>query len=445
MAHGACADRAMEETVLIRFRGMEFDCVLTLVFLLLMTCQSGASDLRAAAGKTDITPEQSVFIAGYENNRRSESAHDHLMARCLVLDSGGTRLAFVSCDVIGLFRTSVQHIRAQVKMVASEHLFIAATHTHSGPDTMGMWGADIAHRGVDDTWLTDVEHKVAALVDETAAHLQPATLKFTHTTDVPRISKNIRVPKILDTELGVMEAVGNDGRPIATLVNYACHPEILHTHQLTADFPHALYETVEAQGGVCLYFNGAQGGMITADYDDTPETRDRNWQAAQTIGAALGQRTLAILKEASTAADTTLHTSQRVFRVPLDNKRFVALIRLGVFPKTMQADGTTQDIPQIETEVNRIRIGPAEFLTLPGEVLPNIGLYLKHEMSGEPKFLLGLCCDELGYILTPEDYWLDLYKYEASVSVGPQMGALLVQNLRSLLAAPPTAEPSTKN
>ena len=35
------------------------------------------------------------------------------------------------------------------------------------------------------------------------------------------------------------------------------------------DFPHWLYGTVEAKsGGVCLYLNGAQGGMVTADYDE---------------------------------------------------------------------------------------------------------------------------------------------------------------------------------
>ena len=85
--------------------------------------------------------------------------------------------------------------------------------------------------------------------------------------------------------------------------------------------------------------------------------------------------------------------------------------------------------------MNRIAIGPAEFLTIPGEALPNIGFYLKRQMRGSPKFLLGLCCDELGYILTPEDYGLDLYKYETSVSIGPQIEPRMIQNLQALLPA----------
>jgi hypothetical protein len=119
---------------------------------------------------------------------------------------------------------------------------------------------------------------------------------------------------------------------------------------------------------------------------------------------------------------------RRVFEVPLDNPRFKALVGLKIFPKS-EMKGSN-----LETEVCRITIGDAEFLTLPGEVLPNIGFYLKGLMHGHPKFLLGLTCDELGYILTPEDYGLELYQYEASVSVGNQLEPLMVQNLKALMA-----------
>jgi hypothetical protein len=384
--------------------------------------------LRAAAGTVDITPDHPVYLAGYQWNRRSVDAHDRLMARCMVLESGGVRVAFVSCDVLGLFRNDIERIRAHVKSVTPEHLFIAATHTHSGPDTMGKWGPDIQTRGVDEAWLDSVRRKVATLVDETAGRLEPANLRYAGTTDVPRISKNIRVPRILDTGLAALQLTRPNGTTIATCINYACHPEILDTAHITADFPHWLYETVEqGTGGVCLYFNGAQGGMITADYDEATAPKGENWKAAEAIGTALGQRALEILKVADVVSAAPIGTQHREFDVPLGNRGFKALVKMGVFPKETVAGGT------IRTEVNRITIGPAEFLTLPGEVLPNIGLYLKRHMSGNPKFLLGLCCDELGYILTPEDYGLELYKYETSESVGERMGALMVENLLALM------------
>ncbi len=400
--------------------------------------------LRGAAGQADITPTRPAYLAGYGMNRRSLGIHDPLRARCLVLERGQTRIAFVSCDLIGLPRYQIEKIRASVHEVAPDKLFIAATHTHSGPDTLGQWGRDIQTSGVDAAWMSDTRAKIAALVDETARRLQTVTLKFARTTDLPPVSKNIRVPKILDTELSVMQVLARaGGKPVATLVNFACHPEILNTHQITADFPHWLYDTVEtATGAVCLYLNGAQGGMITANYDETTAPKGENWQAAQTIGTALGARTLQILSEAPVLPDAEIAAQRRVFAVPLENPQFRALIALGVFPRELLHNGV------IETEASRITIGPAEFLTFPGEVLPNIGLMLKRLQTGTPKFQVGLCGDELGYILAEADYGLDLYAYETRVSVGAQMGPRMVENLRALFPAaakPPSSSPAPKS
>jgi hypothetical protein len=390
--------------------------------------QASNSPLKAAAGKVDITPTQPAYIAGYGRDRRSIDAHDPLMARCLVLESNGVRIAIVSCDLIGIPRYQSQMIKGLIKSVPPEHVYLAATHTHSGPDTVGQWGPDIQTRGVDEAWMTAFRAKVAQLVDSVSGQLRPASLKFADTTDVPKISKNIRVPRILDTELGVMQVVGKaDGKPIATLVNYACHPEILNTRHMTADFPHWLYDTVEGKtGGICLYLNGAQGGMITADYDESTAPKGENWKAAETIGTSLGERVLRLIGTAVETSDTAITAQRRVFTVPLENQIFKTLITLHVF------SGDTLKNGQVETEVNRFTIGPAEFLTIPGEALPNVGFYLKRHMQGKPKFLLGLTGDFLGYILTPEDYGLQLYEYETQVSVGPQIEPRMVQNLLAL-------------
>ena len=390
--------------------------------------------LRAAAGKVDITPSHTVYMAGYGMNRRSVDAHDPLMARCIVLESSGVRIALVSCDLVGLPRYQIQRIRALVSSVTPDHLVIAATHTHSGPDTMGQWGPDIRTSGVDQMWMSDVRNKIAELVDRTAASLHPARLKFASTADMPLVSKNIRVPRILDTELSVMQVLSaEDGKPVATVVNYACHPEILNNRHLTADYPHWIYKAVESgNGGACLFFNGALGGMVTADYDETTSPKGENWAAAERIGTALGERALAIVATAEVLKVAPIQSARRIFTVPLENIRFKTLIGLGVFPKDVSTGGV------IETEVSHFRIGPAEFVTIPGEALPNIGLYVKRLMDGQTKFVFGLTGDELGYILTPEDYGLNLYSYETSVSVGSQTEPVMLANLRQMMHSTPT-------
>lgn len=390
--------------------------------------QKGES-LKAATGKIDITPKNSVFIAGYGSNRKSTSVHDPVSARCLVLESGGTRIAIVSCDLIGVPRHASEKIRSMVKSVTPEHLYIAATHTHSGPDTLGQWGPDFQTSGVDKVWWEETQRRIAALVETTGAKLEPAVLKFAHTSQVPKVSKNARVAEILDTELGVMQVVSPTGeKVIATLVNFACHPEVLDCHAISSDFPNWLYSTVEAKtGATCLYLNGAQGGMVTAFFDEEVLPKGENFKAAEMIGTSLANRALEIIQSAEIVRDAPIHTQRRIFQVPMENAMFKMLIKIKVFPNLLTKEGN------VETEVNRITIGEAEFLTLPGEVLPNIGFMLKRYMTGKTKFLLGLTCDELGYILADEDFGLKIYEYESRVSVGSQMGAVMVQNLKQLL------------
>ena len=98
-------------------------------------------------------------------NRKMSRVHDSIQARCLVLEFGADRIAFVSADLIGLFRTDVLKIRGLIKSVPGNHVMVSATHTHSGPDTLGQWGPDIRTRGVDERWLAETRRKIASLVE----------------------------------------------------------------------------------------------------------------------------------------------------------------------------------------------------------------------------------------------------------------------------------------
>ena len=389
------------------------------------------SQLMAAAGKVDITPSRNVYIAGYGTNRKSDGVHDPIWARCLVLKNGGETVALVSCDLLGFTRPHVEKIRLGISRVPRERVLVGCTHTHSGPDTYGQWGPSPTVSGVDTDWLKSTYGKIAMMVDDAAGRLQPAALKYAKTTGLKDLSYNARVKEILDTDLAVMQLSGQDGKSIATLVNYACHPEVLNNRKITSDFPHWLRKRIEdSSGGVAIYMNGAQGGMVTADIkNENRFPRGEAWPEAERIGLELGRVTLDILKEAKPVEDPRITFAQRQFLVPLENPGFKMLIQAGILPKEMLEDGS------IRTEVSRVTIGPAEFVTLPGEALPNIGFYLKRHMTGDPKFLLGLTGDALGYILTPEDFGLKLYQYETSVSVGSMMGRLMEENLLGLINA----------
>ncbi|TAL62189.1 MAG: hypothetical protein EPN88_13630, partial [Bacteroidetes bacterium] len=82
-----------------------------------------------------------VWIAGFGHRRAAAGIHDDLWARTIVIDDGQTRLAIVSLDVIGLMNNSVNDVRKMISPEAGiSYVIIASTHSHEGPDLLGLWG-----------------------------------------------------------------------------------------------------------------------------------------------------------------------------------------------------------------------------------------------------------------------------------------------------------------
>ncbi len=232
------------------------------------------------------------------------------------------------------------------------------------------------------------------------------------------------------------------GRSIATLVNFSCHPEALWSDNrlITADFPGYLCSAIEtSRGGIALYVNGALGGMVTVDVRTDGKGREtHSFGEAKRIGAALAMKALEALDKGKDLVIPWIKVHRKEVAIPAENWRFRLAKRLGVIQRSLKAK-------RVLTEVWYINLGDVQIITVPGEILPDLGLRLKAHMRGKYQFLFGLANDELGYILLEEDYDDDLYKYERSMSVGPEAGFLIYKELidlfspeeRQLLPSPP--------
>ncbi len=400
----------------------------------LIAAISWAQGLQAGAAANKITPNKQVFLAGYAPNRpNTGGVHDDIWARAVVVQVGQERLAIVVCDLLGLLRDDVQRIRQQVKSVPPNRVMVLCTHVHSAPDTMGLWGPNPLQSGRDPDYVNFVIETAAKTVDEAASRLQPATVGFAKTT-VEGVAYNYRIEQILDTEAAVMQFRSKaDGKVIATLTNFACHPEVLNNDQLTADMCHWYYQVVEREaGGVAIFANGALGGMISPASDpNSTAPKGRDWARAERYGTAIAQKALEAIGKATFTDAVSLEHREATYTVTLENENFKLALAAGVLPKGASlADG------KVTTESHLIRLGDAVIFTMPGEVLPNVGILLKRLLApyGNPVFLFGIANDELGYILSLEDFYLDLYSYERSMSVGSEIGPAMVQAARQMMA-----------
>ncbi len=392
-----------------------------------------AQGLQAGAAANKITPTKQVYLAGYASNRpNTGGVHDDIWARAVVVQVGQERLAIVVCDLLGLLRDDVQKIRQRVKSVPPNRVMVLCTHVHSAPDTIGLWGPTRAQSGRDEEYVNFVIETVAKTVDEAASKLRPATVGFGK-TNIEGVSYNYRIEKILDTEAAVMQFRSKaDGKVIATLTNFACHPEVLNNDQLTSDFCHWYYQTVESKvGGVAIFANGALGGMISPAANPDPNIpKGRDWARAERYGTTIANKVLEAIANARFTDAVQLEHREATYTVTMENEGFRAAMAAGVIPTGASLSGD-----KLTTESHLIRLGDAVIFTMPGEVQPNIGILLKRLLApyGDPVFLFGLANDELGYILSLEDYYLDLYSYERSMSVGSEIGPAMVQAARQMM------------
>lgn len=399
----------------------------------LMVLNGWSQALLAGASASKITPTQQVYLAGYDSNRpNTGGVHDDIWVRALVLQVGQERLAIAVCDLLGLLRDDVLKIRQQVKSVPHDRVIVACTHVHSAPDTIGLWGPP-GKSGRDEAYVNFVIETVAKTIEEAVSKLQPATIGFAK-TNIEGVSYNFRVKEILDTEASILQVRAKaDGKPIATLTNFACHPEVLNNDQLTADFPHWYYREVESRGGgIALFVNGALGGMVSpAPNPDYTGPKGQDWARAERYGKTIATKALEAIANAQFTDSVSLEYLSKTYSVPLENEQFKQALSAGIIPKGGALNGEN-----ITTESHLVRIGSAVMFTMPGEVLPNIGIMLKSLMAsyGDPVFLLGLANDELGYILCPSDYYIPLYSYERSMSVGSQIGMTMIQSAKEMMA-----------
>lgn len=410
-----------------------FSCILVFFTAIVLVAQSGAPGrLLAGAAEAVINPPDGSFLAGYDQNRRSTGVHDDLFVKAVVVANRLNALALVTIDCIGLPYPVVQQIRDAVELrlppdvFNADQIIVSSTHTHSGPDVIGIWGMDMAHTGTDSAYNRFLVKTAADVIEKAWKQRHPVVVKYAETIFGKGWVENISDSTEIDRTATILQFATPGGKNIATLTNFACHPTFLGRENtlVSADFPSGFYKQMKkSTGGVNLYLQGAIGGWVQ------PEKVARTFEDAEKKGAMLAGAVTTALQQAKKLEGTDISFASRRFEMPVDNKTFLQLADAGVIKRDM-GEGTP-------TEIVWFNIGNATFATHPGETSPLYGLATKKMMSREgPKCVLGLGQDELGYIIKPGFFepGTTLYAtpYLTSMSPGREAGAVMMQMLKEL-------------
>lgn len=404
-----------------------------------------AAEFKAGVGKALITPDPLLPLSGgIGPGSPSKGKQGELTARALVLAQGQTKVAVVQLDLLGFPSVLCDRIRRQVPRIAPDHILIGSTHTHSAPDCYGFPGS--ASKPADSLQYMDfVCNRAAAAVNQALDQLQPAHVKIATGPAKGKIAYNYYAPELYDPRMSVIQAVTPAGKTIGTLVNYAIHPEVLGNRLgLTSpDLVGPLCDQLEADlGGMGMFMNGAQGGMITADNRMLDKPSDplhakwhdaRTWDECLRIGRLMAAEAQRLIKDAKPQPDPGLECYALEVKFPVDS-----LLMWGIIVASPLNYPHNRD-RSVTTRLNLVNLGDAQILTIPGEALPNIGYYLKRKMRGKHNLLFGLTNDAFGYILTKVDFnSFQRYDYVSRTSLGEMTGEILIENALKLVRSAPT-------
>lgn len=390
------------------------------------------ADFRAGIAVRVVTPDPLLPVSGGIGPSKPTTKKDgDLNVRALVLADGATKVAIVSADFLGFPAALANKARAQVKGIPPENILIGATHTHSAPDCYGFPDGK-GGTAADLKYLDVVCARMAEAINEAAEKLQPASLKIATGEAKGKIAYNYYADRLYDPRCHIIQCLGADGKPFATLVNYAVHPEVIGSSQgiCSPDLVGPLYERLQEKGaGTGIFMNSAQGGMVTADNRQPGGKEARTWDECIRIGYLLADEALRIVEKAPEQKSPKVLCDARTISFPVDSPQLRTLIAASPL------GFGTKDTSKVSTQLNLLNIGNAQILTIPGEALPNIGFYLKRNMRGEHNLLFGLCNDAFGYILTRVDWGsFKTYDYVSRTCLGEKTGELYIEEALRFVA-----------
>lgn len=406
------------------------------------------------------------WIAGFHNRRAANGVHDSLWARTMIIDDGKTRIAMVSIDAIGFSHDHVIDVRKKLPPeLQIDYCMIASTHVHEAPDLIGIWGESNFKSGVNKKYLELVIHQIVKSVEKALENIEPVSLIFAKDEEsaLPLVT-DTRKPLVHDPGMYIIQAKKTDGTTKGTMVSWANHPETLWSKnlQITSDFPHYFRKGIEDKlGGICVYFNGAIGGLITT-HPSLPvkhpvngkEILEATFEKAEAQGLILSNIAINAIRNSVDSIRTgSIELQAKTFQLPFDN----TLFRIGAVTGIINRGMTKKW--KIRTEMAAWKIGPASFLTVPGEIYPELvngGIEapegrdfdiapietppLRNLMTGDYKFVIGLGNDELGYIIPKSEWdneapWIygDKELYGEENSLGPETAPEIYKQANEIL------------
>ena len=391
----------------------------------------GLPEVRAGSAQVEITPPLGTSLAGYFSDRVSDAVADPLFARAVVIESGGERMALVSCDLICLTRETTDAAKERIAQrcgLGPERVLICATHTHTGPNTRRR-GKQIIPVNVE--WLDALPGKIAAAVEAARADMFDAVLvpgrqsetgfgsnRLGRLRDGSEVFGKDRVlgpAGPIDPEVLALAVREHDGTVRAMVVNHAMHADATGGTQISAGWPGKVGRTISEVYGtqaVTVVLNGCCGD-INHHHWERKRIVSKGQLRTDQMGRAMAGLAINAVEIGEPTENAVIDGRLRRPQIPWytrDEAMRAEVDRLRAQPDPNARDALIiqrfdewpYDGQKAEVTVQAIRLGDLLFIGLPGEIFVKWGLEIKHWSPARFTFVAELANDWFGYIPTSD-------------------------------------------
>ncbi|MBL8826553.1 MAG: neutral/alkaline non-lysosomal ceramidase N-terminal domain-containing protein [Planctomycetaceae bacterium] len=421
--------------------------------------------LRAGAATSNITPPIGGAIIGGFLPAPSKHIHDELHARCLVLDDGERRVAFVVCDLLGVHRLVSNEARRQITEklgIPLDNVLISGTHTHSATSALGQ--DRLRYEQELDDYQKFVIQRIVDGVQRAVNTLRPAEFAYGE-VDVPEHVFNrrwyLRPGTMPENPFGGLDLVkmnpgaGNpnlvepagpvdptvsffmlrepDGKSIGLFSAYSLHyvGDVGPAH-ISADYfgiysermKHLLGATEQDPPFVAMMANGTSGDINNINFKQ-PRPRKETYGQMRYVAHDVAEKVHKQIASLKFRSDITIDARYRepsiAWRRPTSEQLAWAKQKSteeaevngrANLPK-IYADRALRlaEYPELATvPVQVFRLGEMSMSSMPCEIFCEIGIDYRRRTPLKPGFMVSLNHGYFGYLPTPRQH--DLGGYE---------------------------------
>lgn len=296
--------------------------------------QENKTTWRAGVAKAVITPETSVWLAGYGSKRAPDGKLHDIWMKSLALEApDGKRAIIVTSDFQGVpkeISDAVFLILKKKHNLERHQVMITFSHNHCGPrlglDLVDYYPIEAEQVKLVDEYTDLMVRRMADMIGESITNLAPASLKMGegHATFAVnrRNNKEAEVPSIIakgeplkgpvDHTVPVMTVTDKDNKPMAILFGYACHPTTLNFTKWCGDYPGFAQILIEKNhpGALAMFVNTCGG-------DQNPLPR-RQVELCEKYGKMLADGVEEALKKPLKTIQPGLKTSFELIELPYE-------------------------------------------------------------------------------------------------------------------------------